>query len=85
MQLSSRKLTVTWLLLIALTLISAGLGSLGLPQELLVFFVLLTVLVKNHQIIDVFMELKSAPLLWRGMMQLFTLAIVIAVGITLTY
>ncbi|MFD2228985.1 cytochrome C oxidase subunit IV family protein [Alkalimarinus sediminis] len=83
MQLSSRKLTGTWILLVALTLVSAGLGSLGLSQELLVFLVLLTVLIKNHQIIDVFMELKSAPLLWRGLMQLFTLAIVIAVGATL--
>lgn len=83
MQLSSRKLTGTWILLVALTLVSAGLGSLGLSQELLVFLVLLTVLIKNHQIIDVFMELKSAPLLWRGLMQFFTLAIVIAVGATL--
>ena len=83
MQLTSRKLTGTWLLLIALTLISAGLGALQIPQELLIFLVLLTVLIKNYQIIDVFMELKSAPLLWRGLMQCFTLFIVVAVGITL--
>jgi len=83
MQLTSRKLTGTWLLLILLTLTSAGLGSLALPQELLVLLVLLTVLIKNHQIIDVFMELKNAPLLWRGLMQCFTLFIVVAVGITL--
>lgn len=83
MQLTSRKLTGTWLLLIALTLVSAGLGALQIPQELLIFLVLLTVLIKNYQIIDVFMELKNAPLLWRGLMQCFTLFIVVAVGITL--
>ena len=83
MQLTSRKLTGTWLLLIALTLTSAGLGSLELSEELLVFLVLLTVLIKNYQIIDVFMELKNAPLLWRGLMQCFTLFIVVAVGVTL--
>ena len=83
MQLTSRKLTGTWLLLIALTLVSAGLGALQIPQELLIFLVLLTVLIKNNQIIDVFMELKNAPLLWRGLMQCFTLFIVVAVGITL--
>ena len=83
MQLTSRKLTGTWLLLIALTLVSAGLGALQIPQALLIFLVLLTVLIKNYQIIDVFMELKNAPLLWRGLMQCFTLFIVVAVGITL--
>lgn len=83
MQLSSRKLTGTWVLLILLTLTSAGLGSLQLPQGLLVFLVLLTVLIKNQQIIDIFMELKNAPLLWRGLMQCYTLFIVIAVGVSL--
>ncbi|WP_250658661.1 cytochrome C oxidase subunit IV family protein [Alkalimarinus coralli] len=83
MQLSNRKLTGTWLLLILLTLTSAGLGSLQLPQGLLVFLVLLTVLIKNQQIIDIFMEMKNAPLLWRGLMQCYTLFIVIAVGASL--
>ena len=83
MQLSSRKLAGTWLLLIALTLTSAALGTLDISQGLLVFLVLLTVFIKNQQIIDVFMEMKHAPLLWRGLMQCYTLFIVIAVGITL--
>ncbi|UZE97523.1 cytochrome C oxidase subunit IV family protein [Alkalimarinus alittae] len=83
MQLTSRKLTSTWVLLIVLTLISAGLGTLEISQNLLISLVLLTVLIKNYQIIDVFMELKHAPLLWRVLMQLFTLFIVVAVGLSL--
>ena len=83
MQISSKHLAGTWVLLVALTLTSAGLGTVDMPRGLLVFLVLLTVLIKNQQIIDVFMELKSAPPLWRGLMQAFTLFIVVAVGITL--
>jgi len=83
MQLSSKRLAGTWVLLIALTLTSAALGSFDIPQGLLVFLVLLTVLIKNQQIIDVFMELKTAPRLWRGLMQTYTLFIVVVVGITL--
>jgi len=83
MQLSGKQLAGTWVLLIALTLISAALGTVDMPQGLLVFLVLLTVLIKNQQIIDVFMELKSAPALWRGLMQAYTLFIVVVVGITL--
>lgn len=83
MQISSKHLAGTWVLLVALTLTSAGLGTVDIPKGLLVFLVLLTVLIKNQQIIDVFMELKSAPRLWRGLMQAYTLFIVVVVGITL--
>ncbi len=83
MQISSKQLAGTWVLLIALTLTSAVLGTVDIPKGLLVFLVLLTVLIKNQQIIDVFMELKSAPRLWRGLMQAYTLFIVVVVGITL--
>ncbi len=83
MQLSGRRLAGTWILLIVLTLTSAALGSLHIPKALLVFLVLLTVLIKNQQIIDIFMELKSAPKLWRGLMQFYTLFIVVLVGIAL--
>lgn len=83
MQLSHQKLTGTWILLVALTLVSAGLGTVDIAKHILITLVLLTVLIKNYQIIDVFMELKNAPLLWRGLMQLFTLFIVLAVGLTM--
>ena len=83
MQLSSKKLAGTWILLIVLTLTSAALGSFDIPKNVLVFLVLLTVLIKNQQIIDVFMELKTAPNLWRGLLQAYTLFIVVVVGITL--
>lgn len=83
MQLSHQKLTGTWILLVALTLVSAGLGTVDIAKHILITLVLLTVLIKNYQIIDVFMELKTAPLLWRGLMQLFTLFIVLAVGLTM--
>ena len=83
MHLSSKKLAGTWVLLIALTLTSAVLGTFDIPHGLLVFLVLLMVLIKNQQIIDVFMELKTAPKLWRGLMQGYTLFIVVVVGITL--
>ncbi len=56
---------ISWLLLIALTLISVYMTSIITSRSLLISCALIIVFLKAQQIIDIFMELKHAPKPWR--------------------
>lgn len=60
-----RQTTLTWILLISLTLISVSLGQTLNQPGWLAISIMLTVIVKGQQIIDVFMGLSNAPKGWR--------------------
>ena len=57
--------TFSWLWLIVLTLISVYLGNFADNKVFFIATVLFIVFLKGQQIIDIFMELKHAPSLWR--------------------
>ena len=65
----TRAAVNSWLWLLALTFIAVGLGNLYSEQysskALFICLVMLIVVLKGQQIIDVFMELKHAPKNWR--------------------
>jgi len=73
------KLTLTWLWLVLLTCLSVALVSSGWPAERVLLLALLTVVLKNQQVVDRFMSLKRAPIIWRGIMQLYTLLICVLI------
>ncbi|MCP5160829.1 MAG: cytochrome C oxidase subunit IV family protein [Hahellaceae bacterium] len=73
------KLTVSWIWLMALTLLSAALVNSGWPVERVLILALLMVVLKNQQIVDTFMGLQRAPWFWRGIMQFYTLLIALLV------
>lgn len=77
---SNKVLVVTWLALIALTLVSVALGHLSLSFGLLLGLVLAAVFVKNGLIVDVFMGLKKAPWGWRLAMQGYTLFVCLLIA-----
>ena len=56
---------LSWLLLIALTLISVYITQFIDSRRLFICCALIIVFFKGQQIIDVFMELKHAPKRWR--------------------
>tara|TARA_R110000787_G_scaffold161291_4_gene274730 strand:+ start:1311 stop:1565 length:255 start_codon:yes stop_codon:yes gene_type:complete len=60
-----KKITLSWLLLISLTLVSILISSVIDEPRLLTFIALFIVFLKAQQIIDNFMELKHAPRKWR--------------------
>ncbi|MBA6390105.1 cytochrome C oxidase subunit IV family protein [Colwellia sp. BRX10-3] len=60
-----KKITLSWLLLISLTLVSIRISSVIDEPRLLTFIALFIVFLKAQQIIDNFMELKHAPRKWR--------------------
>lgn len=60
-----KQTIISWLLLIILTFSSVYIGQVINPPEYLIAFVLLIVFLKGQQITDVFMELRTAPKMWR--------------------
>jgi len=62
---SSTKLTVIWIILIALTLTTALVGYFELSGLYIVGFVLLTVFIKGQMIIDHYMGLRNVRGFWR--------------------
>ena len=62
---SSKKLTIIWVILIALTLSTAYIGYLELSGLYIVAFILLTVTVKGQLIIDHYIGLKNVRGFWR--------------------
>ncbi|MBN0989219.1 cytochrome C oxidase subunit IV family protein [Amphritea pacifica] len=77
------KLTGLWLLLLLLTVAMAQLTE---PYQVtfgLVIIVLLGSVIKAAVLVEYFMGLKQAPLLWRGLMLAYVP--VLAICISLTY
>jgi len=71
--------TLAWLLLLALTAFSVGIADIAdtrLAGAAVLVPVLLATLLKGHIVIDAFMGLRRAPLLWRGVVIGWLLAVV---------
>ncbi|MEH6452758.1 MAG: cytochrome C oxidase subunit IV family protein [Psychromonas sp.] len=70
---SKKKIIISYLLLVVLTLISAMFAEFAhagtfLSETMIVIIVSLIVIIKGQQIVDIFMELQHAPKLWRYLM-----------------
>ena len=55
----------SWLILLALTGLSTGLAETHLPGATVLVPVLVATLLKGRIVIDAFMGLRHAPVLWR--------------------
>ena len=82
-----QRYALSWGRLILLTTASVGVGQYfqhsSLNSFLFIAIVMLIIALKGQQIIDVFMELKHAPKLWRNIMLAYV--IVVPLIITLIY
>jgi cytochrome c oxidase subunit IV len=71
--------TLSWLWLILLTLASVAVGYYSqhssVNSVLFIAMAMLIIALKGQQIIDVFMELKHAPRLWRNIMLAYVVVI----------
>ena len=72
--------TKIWLILVVLTLVSYGLSQAGYQGEVFVAVLVLTALIKGQMIIDHFMMLKIAPLIWRVIVSLWLLIILTVIA-----
>ena len=59
------SVTKSWLLLIVLSVIAICLPAFIDNRSLYIISALIIVMIKGQQIVDVFMELKTAPRFWR--------------------
>lgn len=73
--------TKIWLILVVLTLLSYGLSQAGYEGLVFVVVLVLTALVKGQMIIDHFMMLKTAPLVWRLIVSFWLLIVLSVIGV----
>jgi hypothetical protein len=73
--------TRAWLILLALTTLSVGLAETHLSGMAVLVPVLLATLIKGRIVIDAFMGLRSAPLMWRMIVLGWLITVVGLVGI----
>lgn len=69
------RITWIWLLLLALTLLTYGLGKAGLSGPEVMLTILAAAFLKGHWIIEDFMELRGAAFLWRAMTHFWLLLV----------
>ena len=72
---------ISWLVLIVLTIFSVYLIHFVDNRALYVGVALLIVSIKGQQIIDIFMELKQAPKLWRVLLLSYIVVIPLIIGL----
>jgi len=77
---SNNKNTLSWLWLMALTVISTFIGLVINNKALFIVSVLFIVFLKGQQIIDIFMELSQAPKLWRRLLLGYVTLLPIIIG-----
>ncbi len=82
---TNKKNTISWLWLIALTVISTYVGLFlelfNTQKSLFIVVVLFIVFLKGQQIIDIFMELEHAPKLWRRLLLAYVILLPIIIGL----
>lgn len=74
-QVASRFSTLTWLLLVALTLITYAIGERGMAGEGAMLGLLLIALVKGQMVANYFMGLRHAALGWRALILAYFLIV----------
>ncbi len=77
----TRRVTWIWLLLVGLTVVTYAIARAGFGGPAVMAFLMLTVSVKGHWIIDDFMGLRKAPLLWRGLAHGWMLVVVALIAV----
>jgi len=77
---SNKKNTLSWLWLMALTVISTFIGLVIDNKALFIVSVLFIVFLKGQQIIDIFMELSQAPKFWRRLLLGYVTLLPIIIG-----
>ncbi|RMF18384.1 MAG: hypothetical protein D6758_04305 [Gammaproteobacteria bacterium] len=78
---SNRGLILTWLLLLTATGMTALLPAWGGAGVLLIGLGLMGL--KNALIVERFMQMRRAPWLWRGLLNLYTPAVALMVWLLL--
>jgi len=73
-----------WLTLVVLTLLTYAIGVSGLGGAVVVAGILLSVAVKGHLVVDVFMGLKGVRSPWRWIVTAWLFIVLLLIGVAFT-
>jgi len=81
-----KQFTISFIILVSLTVISVIVGGFvdhttDIYQGYVIWLVLGAAIYKGHQITDVFMELKTAPLHWRVLLTSYVIVVPTLIGL----
>lgn len=68
---STLFLTIIWLLLVALTIATFGIGEAGLTGKFSMLIVLCITMIKSQMVAHYFMALRETKLIWRLVMLIY--------------
>lgn len=76
-----RLATTSWLVLVVLTLVTMYFPIIISERNAYIICALIIVVIKGQQIVDVFMELKSAPRFWRLLLLSYIVMLPLIIGV----
>lgn len=74
------KATNSWLLLISLTMLSLAVSEWVKSPVVMILVVVLAVMIKGQSIVDIFMGLKTAPVVWRRLLLSYVIVVPAIIG-----
>lgn len=74
------KATNSWLLLISLTMLSLAVSEWVKSPAVMILVVVLAVIIKGQSIVDTFMGLKTAPVVWRRLLLSYVIVVPTIIG-----
>jgi len=76
-----RVATVSWLVLICLTILAVAASQFGLEKHWLILLVFVLTFCKGKLVVDIFMDLFSAPKLWRRLLTSYVIVVPMITGL----
>jgi hypothetical protein len=78
---NNKQIIISWLILVLLTFASVVIGKFFDNYIAFITAVLFIVFLKGQQIVDVFMELKTAPRMWRLLLLSYVILIPLIISV----
>jgi len=79
------KATNSWLTLISLTLLSLAISEWVKNPAVMTLLIVLAVILKGRSIVDIFMGLNTAPVVWRRLLLGYVMVVPAIIGIVMAW
>lgn len=76
-----RVATLSWLVLICLTTLAVVASQFGLEKHWLILLVFVLTFCKGKLVVDIFMDMFSAPTLWRRLLTSYVIVVPMITGL----
>jgi len=79
------KATNSWLTLISLTLLSLAISEWVKNPAVMTLLIVLAVILKGRSIVDIFMGLNTAPVVWRRLLLGYVMVVPAIIGVVMVW